>query len=211
MADPDSEFVIIEIAQPFGNHNGGQLAFGPDGYLYIGLGDGGSGGDPLGNGQNRDTLLGSILRIDVGLVSGDKNYSVPPNNPFVGVANAREEIWAYGLRNPWRFSFDERTGFLWLADVGQDMWEEIDIVKKGLNYGWNFMEGTPLFFRQALTATRLAWSCPCGSTASPWAIAQSSVGMSTGGRGVPSLLGAYMYGDFCSGKDMGPSGTMASS
>ncbi len=202
MADPDSEFVIIEIAQPFGNHNGGQLAFGPDGYLYIGLGDGGSGGDPLGNGQNRDTLLGSILRIDVGLVSGDKNYSVPPNNPFVGVANAREEIWAYGLRNPWRFSFDEHTGFLWLADVGQDMWEEIDIVKKGLNYGWNFMEGLHCF-SPSINCNQTGLELPLWEYSLSLGNCSVIGGYVYRGRGVPSLLGAYMYGDFCSGKIWG--------
>ena len=119
IADPDSEFVIIEIAQPQGNHNGGQLAFGPDGYLYISLGDGGF---DAGNGQDRSTLLGSILRIDPGLVSGDQNYGIPADNPFVGVVDEREEIWAYGMRNPWRFSFDTHTGALWVADVGQNTW-----------------------------------------------------------------------------------------
>ena len=145
VADPDSEFIIMEIPQPFPNHNGGQIAFGPDGYLYVGLGDGGSGGDPLGNGRNKGTLLGSILRIDVGGVSGGENYRIPADNPFVGDAAARGEIWAYGLRNPWRFSFDESTGLLWLGDVGQNAWEEVDIIRKGLNYGWNVMEGLHCF------------------------------------------------------------------
>ena len=144
LANPESETVIIEILQTFGNHNGGQIAFGPDGFLYISLGDGGSGGDPLGHGQDTSNLLGSILRIDVEGVSGDKNYRVPPDNPFVGVLSARDEIWAYGLRNPWRFSFQavgEQSGTLWLGDVGQDNWEELDIIKPGRNYGWNLMEG----------------------------------------------------------------------
>ena len=202
MADPDSEFVIMEILQPFGNHNGGQLAFGPDGYLYIGLGDGGGGGDPGGNGQNTGTLLGSILRIDVRRVSDDKNYRVPPDNPFVGVTGAREEIWAYGLRNPWRFSFDEHTGFLWVGDVGQSSWEEIDVVKKGLNYGWNIMEGRHCFSPRTdceeagLELPLVEYSLSAGNCS-------AIGGYVYRGRGIPSLLGAYVYGDFCSGNIWG--------
>lgn len=136
MTDMNSELVLLEVAQPFENHNGGQIAFGPDGYLYIALGDGGSGGDPQGNGQNRATLLGKILRIDIDSPSSSLNYGIPPDNPFVGNTEGfREEIYAYGLRNPWRFSFDLTTGRLWVADVGQDRMEEIDIVEKGKNYG----------------------------------------------------------------------------
>ncbi len=143
VADSNSQQVILEISQPFSNHKGGQLAFGPDGYLYIGVGDGGSEGDPNGNGQNPSTLLGKILRIDVNTQSNGRNYSIPADNPFAGnTAGYREEIYAYGFRNPWRFSFDSATGALWVGDVGQDRVEEIDLVEKGKNYGWNTMEGT---------------------------------------------------------------------
>ncbi|WP_339750591.1 PQQ-dependent sugar dehydrogenase [Algoriphagus aquimarinus] len=141
-ADAASELVLLEYGQPYGNHNGGQISFGPDGYLYIAVGDGGNGGDPKGNGQNRSTLLGSILRIDVNQKNGSINYSIPDDNPFANNNNGyREEIYAYGLRNPWRFSFDSANGQLWVGDVGQNKYEEIDIVKKGGNYGWNTMEG----------------------------------------------------------------------
>jgi len=143
VADKTSEFIILEIAQPFSNHKGGQIAFGPDGYLYVGMGDGGSGGDPLGNGQNRATLLGKILRIDVNSLSTGRNYGLPADNPFVGnTLGFKEEIYAYGFRNPWRFSFDSATGKLWVGDVGQNQIEEIDVVEKGKNYGWNIMEGS---------------------------------------------------------------------
>ena len=143
-ADPGSELVIMEVPQPFENHNGGQLAFGPDGYLYIALGDGGSGGDPQGHGQDTGTLLGSILRVDVSAATQTEGYRIPADNPFVGEAGAREEIWAYGLRNPWRFSFDG-SGRLWVGDVGQGAWEEIDIIRPGGNYGWNCFEGAHVF------------------------------------------------------------------
>ncbi|MFW9882363.1 MAG: PQQ-dependent sugar dehydrogenase, partial [Candidatus Thorarchaeota archaeon] len=134
-----SEFNILTINQPYVNHNGGQIQFGPDGYLYIALGDGGSSGDPSGHGQNRQTLLGSILRIDIDSVMP---YGIPNDNPFFGNMNGwAEEIYAFGFRNPWRFSFDSITGSLWVADVGQFSWEEIDIVEKGKNYGWNTKEG----------------------------------------------------------------------
>ena len=124
-ARPESKIVVMEIPQPFQNHNGGQLAFGPDGMLYIALGDGGAGGDPRGNGQNVSTLLGSILRIDVSELGPDAGYRVPPDNPFVGSQEARSEIWAHGLRNPWRFSFDRQNGDLWAGDVGQNAFEEV--------------------------------------------------------------------------------------
>ena len=202
VADPQSEFVIMEIAQPFGNHNVGQLAFGPDGYLYIGLGDGGSGGDPLGNGQNRGTLLGSVSRIDVGDVSAGKNYIIPPDNPFVGAADGRDEIYTYGMRNPWRFSFDKRSGLLWAADVGQNEWEEIDLLKPGLNYGWNIMEGKHCY--------PPGTSCDATGLELPlweYRLADGNCSITGGyvyrGRGMPSLLGAYVYGDFCSGKIWG--------
>ena len=202
VADPGSEFVIIEIGQPFSNHNGGQIAFGPDGYLYVGLGDGGDAGDPFRNGQDRSTLLGSLLRIDVGGISGDKNYRVPVDNPFVGVAGARDEIWAYGLRNPWRFSFDDHSGTLIAADVGQSAWEEIDIVKEGLNYGWKVMEGAHCFFpstgcdQTGLELPLWEYSRSAGNCA-------VTGGYVYRGRGTPWLLGAYVYGDYCSGRIWG--------
>ena len=142
-ADKNSQKILLEIPQLSDSHSGGQLAFGPDGYLYIALGDGTPYGDLNGNAQNRSTLLGKILRINVDAKSENMNYTIPKDNPFVGNSQGyREEIYAYGLRNPWRFSFDPATGLLWAGDVGQDRMEEIDIIKKGLNYGWNIMEGT---------------------------------------------------------------------
>ncbi|MGZ4869624.1 MAG: PQQ-dependent sugar dehydrogenase, partial [Halobacteriota archaeon] len=198
-ADANSEEVVLQVAQPFSNHNGGQIAFGPDGYLYIGLGDGGSEGDPLGNGQNRSTLLGKILRIDVSSGSGSLNYSMPRDNPFVGnLQGFREEIYAYGLRNPWRFSFDPVTGRLWAGDVGQDRIEEIDIVKSGGNYGWNIMEGT------------LCYSPPSGCNQTGLILPvweyDHSIGYAVTGGFVyrsemfPELVGAYVYGDYGSGR-----------
>jgi len=197
IADPQSEVVIMEVAQPYSNHNGGQLAFGPDGYLYIGLGDGGSGGDPLGNGQNLSTLLGSILRIDVSGLSAPGDYEIPADNPFVGTEGARPEIWAYGLRNPWRFSFDSETGLLWAGDVGQNLWEEIDIITKGANYGWNIMEGFHCYSPST--------GCNQSGLTLPVVEYGHSEGCSvTGGyvyRGaqIASLQGHYIYGDYCSG------------
>jgi glucose/arabinose dehydrogenase len=145
VADPDSETVLMHITQPYPNHNGGAVEFGPDGMLYIAMGDGGSGGDPQGNGQRLDTHLGKILRIDVDVASGSATtYGIPSDNPFLTTADAKPEIWLYGLRNPWRMRFDRETGDLWIGDVGQNAWEEIDVARagqKGLNYGWNLMEG----------------------------------------------------------------------
>jgi glucose/arabinose dehydrogenase len=145
VAKPKSARILLTIPQPFSNHNGGQLQFGPDGYLYIGTGDGGSGGDPQNNGQNLGTLLGKILRIDVNGVNRRGSYAIPTDNPFVHTPGARGEIWAFGLRNPWRFSFDRLTGAMFIGDVGQGNWEEIDIQsrrnKGGKNYGWRLMEG----------------------------------------------------------------------
>ena len=193
---PESETVILEVPQPFSNHNGGQIAFGPDGYLYIGLGDGGSAPDPQGNGQNTGTLLGSILRIDVS--GGGEGYSVPADNPFVGQGSARGEIWAYGLRNPWRFSFDTATGDLWVGDVGQNTREEIDFVTRGGNYGWPIMEG--------LGCLDGADDCNRYLLLPPVADYGRDDGCSvTGGfvyRGseIPELAGAYVYADYCSGQ-----------
>ncbi len=189
----ESETVLLEVPQPFSNHNGGQIAFGPDGYLYVGLGDGGSGGDPEGNGQDVSTLLGSILRLDV---SGE-GYAVPPDNPFVDTRGGRPEIYAYGLRNPWRFSFDRATGDLWAGDVGQNTWEEVDRIAAGGNYGWNVMEGFECYESE---------SCDTTGLEAPRAAYGHDEGCSvTGGyvyRGpsMPELDGWYVYGDYCSGK-----------
>lgn len=145
LADAGSERILLTVEQPESNHNGGELKFGPDGYLYIGLGDGGGAGDkhgPSGNGQNLNTLLGKILRIDVNTA---ENYGIPQDNPFVGQLEVRPEIWAYGLRNPWRFSFDRKTDQLFVADVGQNEFEEVNIIEKGGNYGWRTMEATHCF------------------------------------------------------------------
>jgi glucose/arabinose dehydrogenase len=201
VADADTELVILEISQPYGNHNGGQLAFGPDGYLYIGLGDGGLGGDPHGNGQDPGTLLGSILRIDVSGASERERYRIPSDNPFAGVDGARREVWAYGLRNPWRFSFDPRDGLIWAGDVGQNTWEEIDLVAKGQNYGWNVMEGAHCFSPRT--------GCAGAGLESPLTEYSSAEGCSViggyvyQGSRLPALAGAYVYGDYCSGSVWG--------
>ncbi|MDX2161596.1 MAG: PQQ-dependent sugar dehydrogenase [bacterium] len=195
-ADPNSAVILLTQAQPFANHNGGHLAFGPDGYLYVGLGDGGSGGDPLMAGQDLNTWLGKILRIDV---SGD-GYAVPDDNPFVGQDGALPEIWAYGLRNPWRFTFDRATGDLYTADVGQRNWEEVNFQPAsspgGENYGWNVYEGLHPYSGAVAPADMVL----------PIAEYDHSEGVSvTGGyvyRGsqIPALQGAYLYGDFGTGR-----------
>jgi glucose/arabinose dehydrogenase len=198
-ADAASEVILLEFDQPFGNHNGGQLSFGPDGYLYIAVGDGGNGGDPKGNGQNRSTLLGSILRIDVNQKGDSKNYAIPKDNPFIDNSEGfRQEIYAYGLRNPWRFSFDSANGNLWVGDVGQNKYEEIDIIKKGGNYGWNTMEGLHCY-----KSTR----CEMEGLELPiWQYDRSQGDVSiTGGfvyRGssITELKGVYLYADFVSGR-----------
>ena len=201
-ADPDSELVILEVGQPYPNHNGGQLAFGPDGYLYVALGDGGSAGDPLRNGQNPATLLGSILRIDVRNSTLKEPYRIPAGNPFAGQSGARGEIWAYGLRNPWRFSFDRDTGELWAGDVGQNRWEEIDRIAPGGNYGWNILEGSHCHAPRA--------GCERGGTVPPvWEYSLEGAPCSVIGgyvyRGgsIPRLTGVYVYGDYCSGQVFG--------
>lgn len=198
-ADPSSGEVLLSIPDRFTNHNGGMLAFGPDGYLYVGTGDGGSGGDPDGNGQNLNTLLGKLLRLDV---NSGAPYRIPPSNPFVGRSDARGEVWAHGLRNPWRFSFDRATGDLYIADVGQGQIEEIDYQPAGSaggqNYGWDRMEGSTCYD---------AASCDKSGLTMPVAEYDHSAGNCsiTGGyvyRGaaVPDLAGAYVYGDYCSGR-----------
>ncbi|MBI2502494.1 MAG: PQQ-dependent sugar dehydrogenase [Candidatus Latescibacteria bacterium] len=196
-ADPASERVLFEVKQPAGNHNGGQLAFGPDGYLYIGLGDGGGAGDQYGNGQNLEDLLGDILRIDVDRTQGELAYAIPPDNPFAGNTEGwREEIWAWGLRNPWRFSFDRLTGALWAGDVGQNKWEEVDLIEKGGNYGWNIMEGSHCFSPST--------NCDTTGLKLPVVEYSHSEGKSISGgyvyRGARliRLVGVYVYGDYVS-------------
>jgi len=197
-ADPKSEVEIMRIKQPYWNHNGGTIVFGADGYLYVGLGDGGSAKDPHGNGQNLGTLLGSILRIDVDRKENGRNYAIPKDNPFVRRSKARPEIYAYGLRNVWRMSFDRATKKLWAADVGQDLWEEINIIRKGGNYGWNLREGKHPFGPNG--------SGPRRDLIDPIWEYHHKVGKSiTGGhvyRGkrVPQLNGRYVYADYVSGK-----------
>ena len=202
IADPDSEFQILEVEQPYINHNGGCLRFGPEGYLYIGLGDGGSAGDPENRSQNLQTLLGKMLRIDIDNTEGSTNYAVPSNNPFVGDPNALDEIWSYGLRNPWRFSFDSETDELWIGDVGQGSIEEIDRAAAGVsgqNYGWRCYEG----YQEYNTS-----GCPNQSELTfPVAEYSHSGGNCsiTGGyvyRGeiYENFLGIYFYADFCSGE-----------
>jgi glucose/arabinose dehydrogenase len=198
-AHADSEFVLLEINQPYSNHNGGQIAFGPDGYLYISMGDGGSSGDPLNNGQSLTTLLGSILRIDINSKQDTLNYTIPVDNPYVGNSSGfREEIFASGLRNPWRFSFDAVTGTLWAGDVGQNIYEEIDIIESGKNYGWRVMEGFHCYFPQTGCDT-------IGLTMPVWEYDHGKGQSVTGGyvyRGnqIPELFGKYIYADYVSGK-----------
>lgn len=198
-ADPGSELTILEVAQPYSNHNGGSLLFGPDGYLYLGLGDGGSGGDPHGHGQSISTLLGSILRIDVSRSSPAEKYIVPPDNPFVSLAGARGEIWAYGLRNPWRFAFDLETGLLWAADVGQNQYEEVDIIERGGNYGWNRMEGLHCFPPSVSQCDKTGLELPIMEYTHAEGCSITGGHVYRGSR-VASLYGAYVYADFCSGK-----------
>lgn len=202
LADPTTENILFTVDQPASNHNGGGLAFGKDGFLYIAFGDGGGGGDPQGNGQNTNTLLGKILRIDVDAAhSPGLNYAIPPSNPFVGIGG-RDEIWLYGLRNPFRFSFDTVTGDLWIGDVGQNAFEEVDHLtasQAGANLGWNIMEGTHCF--------QPAKNCPTAGLTLPVFDYDRSQGDETviGGhvyRGskIPSLVGVYVFGDFISGR-----------
>ena len=195
-AQNNSELVLLEVNQPFSNHKGGQIVFGDDGYLYIGLGDGGSAGDPFGNAQNRSTLLGKILRIDVDVPSQGRNYSIPPDNPYFGNAlGYKEEIYAYGFRNPWRFSFDSPTGRFWVADVGQDQREEIDLVGKGKNYGWNIMEGTLTYS----SGSQVGLELPIWDYGRTEGIAVIGGNVYRGAT-LTGLNSKYIYGDYGSGK-----------
>ena len=201
LADQNSELPIIGYAQPFSNHNGGNLVFGPDGYLYISSGDGGSGGDPGNRAQNINLLLGKLLRIDVDNPSGGNNYGIPADNPFVGNPNARDEIWAYGLRNPWRFSFDLTENNLWIGDVGQSAIEEIDrmpISAAGLNYGWRCYEGSQPYNTQ---------NCPQQSELTfpiaEYTHASGNCSITGGyvyrGSVYADIAGIYFFADYCSG------------
>jgi glucose/arabinose dehydrogenase len=216
---PNTGLRILTIAQPYPNHNGGNLAFGPDGDLYIGMGDGGSAGDPQNRAQNIDSLLGKILRIDVRHSSLASRYAVPSTNPYVG-RSGNDLIWAIGLRNPWRWSFDRSNGWLWIGDVGQDTWEEIDRslptasggAGRGLNYGWRVMEGRSCFIPSS--------GCSTSGKVLPLAVYPHVVNGSdncsvTGGfvyRGTasPPLQGGYVFGDFCSGRIWAVSSTASS-
>jgi glucose/arabinose dehydrogenase len=199
-ADLESRRELLRIEQPYANHNGGHLAFGPDGYLYIGMGDGGSGGDPHGNGQSTTTLLGKMLRIDPRAGNG-RAYQIPSDNPFVGRQDVRPEIWATGLRNPWRYSFDRETGDLWIGDVGQTEWEEVDVQAAGSsggeNYGWNIFEGDHEFAGDEV---------PGGSVRPAYEYSHAEGGCTVVGgyvyRGdaIPELRGVYVFGDYCIGE-----------
>ncbi len=198
-ADAASERVIFKVKQPFDNHNGGALEFGPDGFLYVGMGDGGGSNDPFGNAQNPGTRLGKILRIDVDRSTASRAFAIPPDNPFVGVAGANPTIWALGFRNPWRLSFDALTGELYAGDVGQGEREEIDLVGRGGNYGWNVVEGS------LCTPGVSPPNCDQSGFVPPVVEYGHDQGCSvTGGfvyRGakIAGLCGVYVYGDFCSG------------
>ncbi|WP_247231631.1 sorbosone dehydrogenase family protein [Telluribacter sp. SYSU D00476] len=198
-ADPASETILLTFPQPYSNHNGGAVKFGPDGYLYVSVGDGGSGGDPQNNAQNRNNLLGTILRLDVNATTKG-NYGIPDGNPFKGnTQQGREEIYAYGLRNPWRMSFDSQTGALWTGDVGQNSIEEIDIIKAGGNYGWRIKEGNDCFNpssncnEQGLVAPIFTYSQRNGDKS-------ITGGYVYRGSNLADLKGKYIYGDFVSGK-----------
>lgn len=194
---PESFLSIIEIDQPYENHNGGQIIFGPDGYLYIGMGDGGSGGDPKNFGQNLNSLLGKMLRIDVDKTTDGLNYSIPASNPFVKKSpEIREEIYAYGLRNPWRFSFDAKTKKLWCGDVGQNLWEEIDIITSGGNFGWKIMEGTNRFNNSTEDSKMLI--PPVFEYKHAAGNCSITGGFVYYGKKANSLVGHYIYGDYCS-------------
>jgi glucose/arabinose dehydrogenase len=205
VVDPKSERIVMTIDQPYENHNGGMVAFGPDGMLYIGMGDGGNQKDPHRNGQNLQKLLAKMLRIDV---TPREGYAVPKDNPFAGMERKRPEIWAYGVRNPWRWSFDRQTGLLYCGDVGEERWEEVDIIKRGGNYGWSEREGDFVFNRESKTKDEPKPTergvTPEGFEA-PIKTYWHDIGQSiTGGyvyrgKAIPELNGWYLYGDYSKG------------
>lgn len=195
LADPESAFPLLNIAQPYPNHNGGHLSFGPDDYLYIGTGDGGAQGDPQGRAQDGQSLLGKMLRLDV---DNGTPYGIPTDNPFINDSTFLPEIWAYGLRNPWRYSFDRLTGDLYIADVGQNQWEEVNFQPTsngGLNYGWNIMEGTRRYSSEpvidGLTAPFFEYSHNQGCSITGGYVYR--------GEALPALQGVYLFADYCSG------------
>ena len=195
--DPASEQLVLEVDQPYSNHNGGHVAFGPDGYLYFGLGDGGSGGDPQGHGQDRSDLLGSLLRLDI---DHGLPYTVPASNPFVGQAGARGELWNWGLRNPWRFSFDRANGNLYIADVGQNEWEEVSVQPAaspgGENYGWAVMEGEHCYGSAGCNRAGLVMPVIEYGHGDGCSITGGYVYR---GQAIPELAGTYFHGDYCEG------------
>jgi glucose/arabinose dehydrogenase len=199
-ADPESEVGLLRIPQPYGNHNGGMLAFGVDGYLYIGLGDGGSAGDPAGNGQSLASLLGKLLRIDV---DGGEPYSIPADNPFAG-GGGRPEIWLYGLRNPWRFAFDRLTGDLYIGDVGQNQWEEVNYLQAGgpggANLGWNYFEGNHPY--SGAPPAELNFVSPVLEYGREQGCSITG-GVVYRGAELPEWQGVYLYGDYCTGRVWG--------
>jgi glucose/arabinose dehydrogenase len=206
-AAPDSERVLLTQSQPFPNHNGGQLAFGPDGYLYLGLGDGGSGGDPFDNGQNTGVLLGKILRLDVDAPPSDgRAYAIPEDNPFapqgVRPGGGLPEVWAYGLRNPWQFSFDAEGGDLYIADVGQSAWEEVNRQpgdsRGGENYGWDVMEGRHCY--EPADCDQAGYVKPIAEYAHEGGRCSVTGGHVYRGTRQPELVGVYVFGDYCSGE-----------
>ena len=202
VADPGSEHVVMQIPEPFGNHNGGTIVFGPDRMLYVALGDGGAANDPFGNGQNRKSLLGKVLRIDVSHSTAAEPYAIPSDNPFAAEVEqgVRGEIWTWGMRNPWRIAFDRETGELWCGDVGQNSYEEVDRLQKGGNYGWNLMEG-----KHPFPADRKDDTIPEDAHL-PVVEYPRTDGISiTGGavyrgKALPALVGRYVYGDFGTGR-----------
>ncbi len=199
LADPATAQILLTLPQPYSNHNGGQIAFGPDGYLYVGLGDGGSANDPLGAGQDPSILLGALLRLDVDFA--ETGYAIPADNPFVGDDTKRNEIWAYGLRNPWRFSFDRLTGDLYIADVGQNLWEEVHFQPAGSaggeNYGWNIMEGNHCF--QSDTCDQTGLELPIVEYPHGNGSCSITGGYVYRGQQFLELYGNYFYADYCSG------------
>ncbi len=196
VADPQSTALLLSIEQPFANHNGGHLLFGPDNMLYVGMGDGGSGGDPSGNGQNRETLLGTILRLDV---DGSEPYVIPRDNPWAEHVSFRPEIWAWGLRNPWRLAFDAPENLLYIADVGQNRREEVNVVAAdaaGLNFGWNTMEGSDCFeeapcSREGLVLPAVEYDHSSGCSVTGGEVYRGSM--------IPTIKGLYFYSDYCDG------------
>jgi glucose/arabinose dehydrogenase len=196
-ADPNSAQIIFQIEQPYANHNGGHLAFGPDGYLYLSTGDGGSAGDPAGNGQDRLSFLGKILRLDV---DGQLPYQIPADNPFIAFSSARGENWAYGLRNPWRYSFDRATGDMFIGDVGQNIWEEIDLLPAGTpggNLGWDLFEGNHLF--EGSEEQRSGMIFPILEYQHTGGNCSVTGGYVYRGEQLPEWYGVYLFGDYCTG------------